>query len=189
MPAFSTGPGNSFSLILGSSASEGRLHAILSRSSAIPALYLPTLVHRRAKRRVELFLFNVILAAIVSAGVHSTRQPMNARCANSQFTTGDIIPTRGGSSVITQISTVTNGSGDVVGWVFRTANGGLYGQANRLMPAEDLARVDQPHISRRVSGLFALHDDAWPDLGIRSCRTSEMRLGKYTPWRPQELPR
>ncbi|HET9097818.1 MAG TPA: hypothetical protein VFN37_14245 [Candidatus Baltobacteraceae bacterium] len=98
--------------------------------------------------------------------------------------TGDIFPNKQGG-VITEIGKIVDLRGDVVGWTFKTQHGGEFAQASHLMSAADLARVGL-HLpsSDRLSGMFPLIGNPWPDLRIKACKPSEMQKAKYAPWRP-----
>lgn len=141
-------------------------------------------------RLEAVFLLSIVLATAVQyAAANSTlrQQPANARCANSMFMTGDIFPSKRGG-VIKQISKIINSQGQVVGWSFKTTTGGEFAQVDHRMSQRDLAKVGlrlQP--ADRLSAIFPLTSNPWPDLRIKTCKPSEMQLGKYAPWRPDRI--
>lgn len=135
------------------------------------------------------FLLSVVLAAAVQQNAHvrTVSQPKNSRCANSRFMTGDIFPNaRGG--LIVRISKIVDSQGVVVGWTFKTERGGEFAQATHRMAPDDLARVGlHLNASDRLSPIFPLHANPWPDLRIKLCRPSEMQQAKFAPWRSDQI--
>lgn len=164
-------------------APAGRPRSNITQGDCLPAPAPPS-----ARPRAVPPLVSLVFALAVQSGqkhnIHAGLQPQNARCANSPFTTGDIFPAKSGGP-ITQISKITNEHAIVVGWTFRTERGGTFVEVNHYMSEPDQAQIGL-HLSKsdRVSPIFPFTNNPWHNLRVQVCEPSEMRLGKYAPWRP-----
>ena len=102
-------------------------------------------------------------------------------CAHSPMSLNDSFPSGNGKlEDIVGMATVTL-RGKVVGWIYRTASGRFYAQANQKMPAADQRAAgtlvkpprSAPATRRFLSAIVEIQRDPWTDLSVTDCKGSD----------------